>query len=67
MNKKSYGCTDCFAYGEKSCAILTTKLCITRKCGFYKTHQQFVNDLDKYPKIDYKLLYEERHKYEKTR
>ena len=49
---------------NKQCKILTKKLCDGGKCSFFKTTKQYRDDLEKYPPIDYKALYESRHKNE---
>ena len=47
---------NCFARGEKNCKILSEFLCQKKgKCSFYKSKQQYHEDLKKYPLIDYKL------------
>ena len=40
---------DCFAYSPRQCRILIQKICEHRACGFYKTQQQYREDLKKYP------------------
>lgn len=56
---------DCFAYGTSlRCRILTEVVCKNNDCKFYKTKQQYKADLEKYPPIDYKNLYENKHKNE---
>lgn len=32
---------DCFAFRERSCAILTERICDSRKCRFYKTEEEY--------------------------
>lgn len=49
MNNTMNPCTDCFAYKHNRCIVLTEMICKTKKCAFYKTHQQFADDLKKYP------------------
>lgn len=43
------GKKDCFAYQTRRCMALIEMLCKTRKCPFYKTRRQFIEDLKKYP------------------
>ena len=50
VNMENYtGKKDCFAYRTRRCMALTEMLCKTRKCPFYKTRRQFIEDLKKYP------------------
>lgn len=50
VNMENYtGKKDCFAYQTRRCMALTEMLCKTRKCPFYKTRRQFIEDLKKYP------------------
>lgn len=44
---------DCFAYNEKlkTCSVLSEMVCKKRKCSFYKTEQQYKDDLKKYGEI----------------
>lgn len=56
--------TECHFYTPKQCRILTKKLCEGGKCSFFKTTKKYREDLEKYPPIDYKALYESRHKNE---
>ena len=51
MNERIQSCTDCFAYKAKYCAVLTEMICKSRKCTFYKTKEQFDEELKKYPPI----------------
>ena len=44
---------DCFAFGNRGCAVLTETLCACGKCGFYKTKEEQKRDLEKYPRINY--------------
>ena len=55
---------ECHFYGGKRCRILTKMLCESGKCSFFKTTKKYREDLEKYPSIDYKALYESRHKNE---
>ena len=58
--------TDCFAYRTATrCGILTEVLCSKGDCSFYKTQKQYKADLEKYPPINYKGIYEKRHKNER--
>lgn len=41
MNKK------CFGYAEGSCKILTTPICRTRTCKFFKTQEQLNSCINK--------------------
>ncbi len=56
---------DCFAYDCRGCKILKKRFCDIEKCSFYKTREQHAEDMQKYPMIDYKGLYENRHGGEK--
>ena len=54
--------SDCFANQGKKCKVLTCMICNSRKCNFYKTHLQRKEDLEKYPPVDYKEIYNNRHR-----
>ena len=56
--------SDCFANQGTKCRVLTTMLCNSGKCSFYKTHKQFKADIEKYPPYNYKKEYENKHKNE---
>ncbi len=58
--------TDCHFYKPNCCKALTKMLCNSGKCSFYKTEERYQADLKKYPPIDYKSLYESRHKGDET-
>lgn len=47
--------TDCFAYTDKSCLILTDRVCDHARCKFYKTQKEF--DETRTPS---RLTYEQR-------
>lgn len=36
--------SNCFAYGEAECGILTEKLCRKGKCKFFKTAEENINE-----------------------
>lgn len=42
--------TDCFACENKSCRILSDNNFGERKCPFFKTHEKFRADFEKYRK-----------------
>lgn len=45
--------TDCFAFRgprNKHCSVLNELVCQKQKCSFYKTCEQYKNDLKKYSK-----------------
>ena len=44
---------DCFAKSGIKCGVLKEMLCQTGKCSFYKTAQQYEEEKEKYPIIDY--------------
>lgn len=48
MENKVVEKRNCFAYQPGYCRALTEKLCKTRKCPFFKTRKQFVDDIIKY-------------------
>lgn len=48
MKNKIVEQRNCFAYHPKQCRVLTEMLCKKKKCPFFKTHQQYVDDLIKY-------------------
>ncbi len=54
--------SDCFANQGTRCRVLTSMICNSRKCSFYKTNKQRKADLEKYPYVDYKEIYNNRHK-----
>lgn len=49
MENKCQECTNCFAYKKNRCTALIEMICKTRKCSFFKTRRQYVEDLKKYP------------------
>lgn len=50
---------NCFARRENKCKILKEFVCQKNgKCSFYKSRQQYNEELKKYPPIDYKLYCE---------
>lgn len=42
--------TDCFGYNKKVCActVLTQTFCKKEECSFYKTKEQYLEDIKKY-------------------
>ena len=46
---------DCFAFSERSCTILTDRMCDNGRCPFYKTQEEF--DKTRTPS---RLTYEQR-------
>lgn len=49
MENKIVEQRSCFAYHPKQCRVLTEMLCKKKKCPFFKTREQFIEDLKKYP------------------
>jgi len=56
--------SNCFANQGTKCRVLTSMLCNSRKCSFYKTQEQHKADLEKYPPTDYMGTYKNKHKNE---
>ena len=47
---------DCFAYrSDRYCAALNEVVCKSRECNFYKSRRRYLEDLKKYPPINYQL------------
>ena len=60
--------SDCHFYRWSNfCVALTEMLCNCGKCSFYKTEKEHQECLKKYPPINYKELYEIRHKNNRKR
>ena len=41
----------CFAYKNGECSVLMNMFCAAGRCSFFKTREQYRDDLKKYPPI----------------